>query len=200
MGPCDLACALHWLMPLHYFYERAGQPLPDFTFLTGREVPYPYRSLLVHENDMTPTLAAFHHSKLYLDVQDRVVSESYLLRCVILRSAASHLPVEFGGIGIHLDIFPSGVRVAIEEERAPLGAILGEHGFPHHGSPEAFFSVPADDIIGRALAQPQGVTLYGRCNQLVDDEGIAIADIVEILPRNDESERWIGGVCMEDSP
>lgn len=190
----DLACALHWLMPLHYFYERDGESLPDFTFLPGHQVPYPYRSLLVHENDMTPTLAAFHHSKLYLDVLDREVAESYLLRCVILRTAASDIPVEFGGIGIHLDGFTPEVRAAILEENAPLGAILGEFGVPHHGSPETFFSVPADDIIGRALAQPEGATLYGRCNQLVDRDGMTIADIVEILPRNDESERWINGV------
>ena len=196
----DLACALHWLMPLHYFYERAGQPLPDFTFLSGNEVPYPYRSLLVHENDMTPTLAAFHHSKLYLEVLDREVAENYLLRCVTLRSMASDLPVEFGGIGIHLDSFTPEVRDVVEKGNSPLGAILGEFGVPHHGSPESFFKVPADDIIGRALGQPKGETLYGRCNQLVDDDGMALADIVEILPRNDESERWINGVSLDEQP
>lgn len=190
----DLAQALHWLMPLHFFYERAGQPLPDFQFLSGKEMPYPYRSLLVHENDMTPTLAAFHHSKLYLEVHERVLTDDYLLRMVTLHAAASDLPVEFGAIGIHLSSLPGEARDLVVEGRVPLGAILGDCRVPHHGSPSAFFSVPADEMMGRTLRQAAGTTLYGRCNQLVDDDGIAMADIVEILPRSDESERWIGGV------
>ncbi|MCB1076851.1 MAG: hypothetical protein KDM64_03390 [Verrucomicrobiae bacterium] len=194
----DLAQALHWLMPLHFFYERAGHPLPDFRFISGKEVPYPYRSLLVHENDMTPTLAAFHHSKLYLEVHERVLSDDYLLRLVTLHAAASDLPVEFGAIGIHLSSLPQEVRSLVVEGRSPLGAILGEHQVPHHGSPAAFFSVPADDMMCRTLRQPADAVLYGRCNQLVDDDGIAIADIVEILPRSDESERWIGGVNKQN--
>lgn len=190
----DLAQALHWLMPLHFFYEQSGIPLPDFQFMPGKSVPYPYRSLLVHENDMTPTLAAFHHSKLYLEVHEKVLSDDYLMRMVTLHAAASDVPVEFGAIGIHLGSLPSDTREAVVEGRVPLGAILGEHGVPHHGSPAAFFSVPADQLMIRTLKQESGATLFGRCNQLVDDDGLAIADIVEILPRSDESERWIGGV------
>lgn len=190
----DLAQALHWLMPLHFFYERAGHPLPDFQFMSGKQVPYPYRSLLVHENDMTPTLAAFHHSKLYLEVHEKVLSDEYLMRMVTLHAASSDLPVEFGAIGIHLGSLPGDAREAVIEGRIPLGAILGEYQVPHHGSPAAFFSVPADALMMRTLRQPEHAVLYGRCNQLVDDDGLAIADIVEILPRSDESERWIGGV------
>lgn len=190
----DLAQALHWLMPLHFFYEKTRQPLPDFRFMSGKEVPYPYRSMLVHENDMTPTLAAFHHSKLYLEVHERELTDNYLMRMVTLHAASSDLPVEFGAIGIHLGSLPGDVREAVIEGRVPLGGILGEYGVPHHGSPSAFFSVPADELMIRTLRQEAGVSLFGRCNQLVDDDGIAIADIVEILPRSDESERWIGGV------
>ena len=190
----DLAQALHWLMPLHFFYEKIQHPLPDFRFMTGKEVPYPYRSLLVHENDMTPTLAAFHHSKLYLEVHEKVLADDYLLRMVTLHAASSDLPVEFGAIGIHLGSLPSDAREAVVDGRVPLGAILGEYEVPHHGSPSSFFSVPADNLMIRTLRQQEGDNLYGRCNQLVDDEGASIADIVEILPRSDESERWIGGV------
>jgi len=45
--------------PLDEFYARAGLPMPSLQELTGKEVPEPYRSLLVHENDMTPTLEQF---------------------------------------------------------------------------------------------------------------------------------------------
>ena len=124
----DLAQALHWLMPLHFFYEKRGVELPDFQFLDGRDVPYPYRSLLVHENDMTPTLAAFHHSKLYLEVLDGEVSDDFLLRLVILHSAAADTPVEFGAIGIQLAGFDSEVRDAIVEGRIPSVAFLRTSG------------------------------------------------------------------------
>lgn len=190
----DLAQALHWLMPLHFFYERRTVDLPNFQFLRGKEVPYPYRSLLVHENDMTPTLAAFHHSKLYLEVLEKEVNDNFLLRFVILRSAASDIPVEFGAIGINLEGFEPDVREMIVEGRIPLGGILGDSEVVYQGSPTAYFSVPADEIIGEALAQPVGTELHGRCNQLLDGEGNVFADIVEILPKSDESERWIGSV------
>lgn len=187
----DLAQALHWLMPLHFFYEKRGIELPNFHFVDGKSVPYPYRSLLVHENDMTPTLAAFHHSKLYLEVLEKEVSEEFLLRFVILRSAASDVPVEFGAIAIHLAGFDSEIREAIVAGRVPLGGLLKDFEIEHYGSPAAYFSVPADDVIGEALAQPLSTILHGRCNQLLDGEGQVFADIVEILPRSDESERWI---------
>jgi len=189
-----LAEALHWLMPLHFFYEKRERPLPDFQFLGPKEVPYPYRSLLVHENDMTPTLAAFHHSKLYLEVHEVETSDDYLMRLVTLHASASDLPVEFGAIGIHLDKFPAEVRETVVAGRVPLGAILGESGVSYHGSPNAYFSVPADEVMSGTLRQEDGEVLYGRCNQLFDDDGLTMADIVEILPRSDESEQWIGGV------
>lgn len=190
----ELAQALHWLLPFHFFYEKRGLELPDFVFCEGREVPYPYRSLLVHENDMTPTLAAFHHSRITLEVKERELNENYLLRFVILHSEATRVPVEFGAIGIQLAGFSDEVRELILEGKIPLGAILGEHEIPHRGSPCAYFGVPADEIIGGALAQPVGTQLFGRCNQLLDADGLVFADIVEILPKSDESESWIASV------
>lgn len=190
----ELAQVLHWLMPLHFFYEKREIDLPDFKFLSGKQMPYPYRSLLVHENDMTPTLAAFHHSRLYLEVLEREVSDDFLLRFVILRTATSHIPVEVGAIAIHLSGFEPEVRAAIVAGSVPLGGILGDYEIDHHGSPSAYFSVPADKIIGEALAQPLHTQLHGRCNQLLDADGQVFADIVEILPKSDESERWIGTV------
>ncbi len=190
----DLAQALHWLLPFHFFYEKHGRPMPDFHFLEGRDVPYPYRSLLVHDNDMTPTLAAFHHSKLYLEVHEKESTDDFVMRMVTLHAAASDIPVEFGAIGIHLENFEPDVRQLIIDGRVPLGAILGENKISHHGSPSAYFRVPADDLMCGTLKQNHGDTLYGRCNQLLDSDQMVIADIVEILPRSNESEQWVGDV------
>jgi hypothetical protein len=48
--------ALPYVYPLDEFYARSGLPLPRIERTSGEEVPEPYRSLLVHQNDMTPTL------------------------------------------------------------------------------------------------------------------------------------------------
>ena len=102
--------ALHRLLPFHFFYEKKGRELPDFTFIEGDQVPYPYRSLLVHENDMTPTLAAFHHSKLYLEVHEHEANDDFVMRLVTLHAAASEKPVEYGAIAIQLGGLPDEVR------------------------------------------------------------------------------------------
>lgn len=183
--------ALHRLLPLHFFYEKAGLELPDFTFLEGDEVPYPYRSLLVHKNDMTPTLAAFHHSRLYLKVHRHESNDDFEIRLVSLHATASEKPVEYGAIAIQLGELPDDVRQLVVEGKKPLGGILGEYRVEHSGDPGAYFSVPADELIAAALNVPEGEILYGRCNQLLDREGMVFADIVEILPRSDESENWV---------
>jgi len=187
----DLAEALNWLLPFHFFYEKSGIPLPDFRFMPGEEVPYPYRSLLVHSNDMTPTLAAFHHSKLYLEVHEHESSDAFVIRLVTLHAAASDVPVEFGAIAIQLSSLPAEMQAQVVAGKKPLGALLGEFGVEHYGSPAAYFSVPADERIAKALNQQAGEVFYGRCNQLLDREGIVFADIVEILPRSNESEKWV---------
>jgi chorismate-pyruvate lyase len=187
----DLAEALNWLLPIHFFYEKSGLPLPDFLFMPGEEIPYPYRSLLVHSNDMTPTLAAFHHSKLYLEVHEHESSEAFVMRLVTLHAAASDVPVEYGAIAIQLSGLPEEMQAHVIAGSKPLGALLGEFGVEHYGSPSAYFAVPADDRIAKALNQRPGEILYGRCNHLLDREGIVFADIVEILPRSNESEKWV---------
>lgn len=183
--------ALHRLLPFHFFYEKRRKELPDFTFLEGDEVPYPYRSLLVHQNDMTPTLAAFHHSKLTLHVHEQEANENFVMRLVSLHSANTGIPVEYGAIAIQLGELPEDVRREVIAGEKPLGGILGEYSVEHSGNPSVYFSVPADDLISAALVQEEGENLYGRCNQLIDADGMVFADIVEILPRSNESEGWV---------
>ena len=186
--------AIHRLLPLHFFYEKEDVDLPDFHFLEGNEVPYPYRSLLVHENDMTPTLAAFHHSKLYLKVLAHESTDEFVMRLVSLHSKASDKAVEYGAIAIQLGGLEAKVKELVVAGEIPLGAILGEYSVVHRGSPTAYFSVPSDSLISAALGQAPGEVLYGRCNQLIDGEGMVFADIVEILPRSNESENWVQSV------
>jgi len=180
----DDPTALYWLMPLRYFYERRGLVLPPIRFLEPRSIPEPDRSLLVHDRDMTPTLAAHHGSELRLEVLDLERSDNYLLRLVILRRKDNLKPVECGAIGIHLDGFPPAARDLVLAGVVPLGAILAQENVPHQGAPRGFFDVVADDLIAHALGQRPGDILHGRCNELSYPDGEAFADIVEILPGN----------------
>src|SRR6266702_1049221 len=43
---------IHLFYPLNEFYEQAGLPLPSVAEVEARDVPEPYRSLLVHDRDM----------------------------------------------------------------------------------------------------------------------------------------------------
>ena len=63
--PPILTGALPIAYPLDDFYAQAGLPLPRITAIPGEAMPEPYRTLLVHQNDMTSTLEKFHKSTVH---------------------------------------------------------------------------------------------------------------------------------------
>src|SRR3954464_13303646 len=104
---------LRLLYPLDDFYARAGLIVPRVTRVAGEEVPEPYRQLLVHEHDMTPTLERHHGERIHLRVIGRQLTEDALSRLVVLTTNDSERPVEFGAIVIHLPPFPPAARETI---------------------------------------------------------------------------------------
>lgn len=181
-GPPALSPArqLDLLMPLVFFYERAGVPLPGVDFLAGDAVPEPWRYLLVHQSDMTPRLRDYHGRAPVLQVITVERTPDYVLREVVL-SCSGH-PVEYGAIGIQLEGFPRHVQEMIREGVCPLGAILETEGVPHSSAPTGYFGLAADPHMAELLATTPGVRLFGRCNVLSHPDGTAFADIVEVLP------------------
>src|SRR6266704_5354841 len=73
-----------WTALLERFYSRAGLTLPSLQQLKDEEVPQPYKSLLVHSWDMTPTLEGFYHQRLGLNVLSRERQNDSYYREVIL--------------------------------------------------------------------------------------------------------------------
>jgi len=177
------AKALDLLMPLQFFYLRDDWVLPEVEFMNGVELPDPYQGLLVHGADMTSTLSEFHESEISLEVLDREVSDGYVMRSVVLRSSDG-VPVEFGAIGIQLEGFDELLKVEVETGAGPLGGLLQKHRFPYTSRPKGYFRVKADQFMANHLSCSPGAVLYGRCNELLDAEGLTFADIVEILPLN----------------
>lgn len=176
-----MVAALPQLHPLDEFYARAGRALPRIEVIEGSAMPEPYRQLLVHQGDMTPTLEDFFKSPLHLRVLQREQRGENYFREVVLLTEQSQ-PVEFGAIKIFLNAFPAGARREILEETIPLGSILARHKIVHYSRPKAYLKFWADDLVSQALGLKEAGRLFGRRNTLSSVSMQTLAEIVEILP------------------
>jgi chorismate-pyruvate lyase len=174
--------SLDLLYPLNEFYEQAGLSIPSATRMNGREMPEPYRHLLVHDRDMTPTLEAAYDRKMNLRVLKYALDDEVFSRQIVLVPEGGDSPVVFGAIKIYLDEFPTAARDLVLERRLPLGTILESQGMKHFSRPDAFFEIDADALICRELGITGPAKLYGRRNVLGNGTGRKLAQVLEILP------------------
>lgn len=175
--------ALPFAYPLDEFYALAGRTLPAIEQVPGESVPEPYRQLLVHQDDMTPTLEKFHSDRVHLKVISRQTRGDFYFREVVLFTGKTKAPVEFGAIKINLALFPALARRHILEEKEPLGTILGQDHIVHSSRPKAYLRLDPDSFMREALGLAAGkLILYGRRNTLFDPQQRPLAEIVEILP------------------
>jgi chorismate-pyruvate lyase len=170
------------LDPLDQFYPVPGVPVPEATKIEVDCIPEPYRSLLVHENDMTPTLEAAYRQRIHIRLISRKVEDDVLLRQVVLVLDNDERPVEFGAIRIQLNQLPPEARQLILENKLPLGRLLQDFFIQHSSQPVGYFEVKADGRIGEAIYVPSQQRLYGRRNKLLMPSGEVLAEVVEILP------------------
>ena len=169
--------------PLDEFYRLAKRPLPVIERVDGPAVPEPYRSLLVHERDMTSTLGQFHGDDIGLEVLHRHNDGDAFYREVLLLAKRDRRPVEYGAIKIHLGQFPGPARDAITAGAVPLGQLLHDYSIGHLSRPSGFLRVECDDYIGGLFGLEGRPVLFGRRYTLYDATGkLCLAEIVEILP------------------
>ena len=168
--------------PLDEFYAQMGMTLPSIEQIPGDEVPEPYKTLLVHTHDMTPTLEQFYRENLHLRVFRREYRGDLYFREVALVLDSNEQPVEFGAIKINLALYSPTARRQILEEHEPLGHILETCAVPHTSRPKAFLRIQSDDFINQSLKLSGQHLLYGRRNTLFDSQQRPLADILEILP------------------
>lgn len=178
----DTLSALDLLYPLNEFYAQAGLTVPSATRINGREMPEPYRRLLVHDRDMTPTLEAAYDRKMNLRVLKYSLDHEVFSRQILLVPEGGETPVVFGAIKIYLDEFPTAARDLVLERKMPLGTILESQSIRHFSKPDAFFEVEADASICQALGISGPARLYGRRNVLGNGTGRKLAQVLEILP------------------
>jgi len=174
--------ALDLLYPLNEFYVQAGLAVPSTTPINGREMPEPYRRLLVHDRDLTPTMEAAYDRKMNLRVLKYSLDHEVFSRQILLVPEGSETPVVFGAIKIYLDEFPTAARDLVLERKMPLGTILESQSIRHFSKPDAFFEVEADAPICQALGISSPARLYGRRNILGNGTGRKLAQVLEILP------------------
>ena len=77
--PATTLSLLDAARPLLDFYQRGGVAPPELLPIDGADMPEPYRKLLVHADDMTPTLEHFHGQRIHLRMVNReAVSYTHL--------------------------------------------------------------------------------------------------------------------------
>ena len=178
-----------FLSPLDDFYRSAGIDLPPARPLPPHQVPEPYRTLLCHERDMTPTLENAYGSDIHLRVLDYRLDQDTVSRRVVLVLDRDETPVEMGAINIYLKPFPPEARELIRARRKPLGTILHEFAIPHTSRPTGYFAIEPDESIREALSVRGASELYGRTNVLRTKTGETLAEVLEILPPTDPFSR-----------
>jgi chorismate-pyruvate lyase len=173
---------MNFIYPLSEFYHHAKLPLPAIEQIPGDAVPEPFRSLLVHNNDMTPTLESFHQSDIHLEIVSRERRGEFYFREVVLRLDTDNRPVEFGANKVYIGRFPEDAHDLILQEHLPLGRILKNCGVRHHTQAKAFLRVTSDELINSKFGLAQPITLYGRKAVICDLQNRPLSEIVEILP------------------
>ena len=154
----------------------------EMEWIKPEEVPDPYRGLLVHRGDMTSVLEEFHRDELGLELLRVAQDDGHYFREVILRTLETGKAVEYGMIEVVLPAFSASMRVAITEGKQPLGGLMNGTGLDYGSSPLGFFHLHGSCLEEYFCEASSSENLFGRYNQLLDENGICLARVVEILP------------------
>lgn len=181
VGPRFSARREGLLYPLDAVYRRAGIPLPRARLVKPDDIPFPYRTLLVHTNDMTLTIERHFGGPIVVRALSTALRGHWYTRRVLLAQSYSGKPVEMGAIRIDLGQLRPRTRRAILANHVPLGRLLRDDGVAFESRPRAFFSLePNAEMMGVFwMREPR--TLYGRRTEIFVSDA-KIGDIVEILP------------------
>jgi chorismate-pyruvate lyase len=176
----ELTQSLLW--PLNLFCAQYGRELPELTPLFEQHMPEPYRELLVHENNMTPTLESYHGGTVYIEPINVLSDAEETTREVILRRETDGKPLEYGACRVFRSTVTPEALFLIDDGRLPLGTILRVCDCEHTVQPSGFFKIRSTPFFADAFDAGQAPYFYGRRNTLVALDGNPIAEVCEILP------------------
>ena len=169
------------LYPLDLVYRRAGIDVPHVEVVQADDIPLPYRTLLVHDSDMTLTLERHFGGRVMLRPLSTFTNRGSYFRRVLLVQEYAGQPVEMGAIRMELDAFGEKIRQQIVKNEIPLGRLLRDGRFQYTSRVKAFLQVtPNPEMMGVFWMREPRV-LYGRRTEIMR-RGVKIGDIVEVLP------------------
>jgi len=172
-----------------FYGELTAPPAIEARMVMAAAIPEPQRSLLVHQRDMTSTLSRFHGEPIELRVLDCKLLGDHYRRHIVLETAQSGRPAEYGAIHINLSLLEESVQTEVLQARGPLGGILTAHGIAFRCCPGAYFKIFSNALIDESLRMAGPEWLFGRCNCLSNASGRTIAEVVEILPPSNPRSR-----------
>jgi hypothetical protein len=169
------------LFPLDFVYAKSGVAQPRVEQIDADDIPSPYRSLLVHTNDMTLTLERHFGGRVVLRPLATFTSGPSYFRRVLLAQEYTGRPVEMGAIRIKIGAFSERIRREILKNDVPLGRLLRDGGVDYESRPKVFLAVEPNPEMMGVFWMRESRTLYGRRTEMMQD-GAKIGDIVEVLP------------------
>ena len=176
----ELTESLLW--PLNLFYTFYSREMPQITPIFDLHLPAPYKKLLAHERNMTPTLERFYRSSIHIERLNVVPDREETRREVILRLDNTQHPVEYGASRVFLKALPARAVDLIGAGHMPLGTILHQCQCHHTVELAGFFKVKPTSFFKTIFPSVNGAPLYGRRNTLVALDGTPIAEVCEVLP------------------
>ena len=163
-------------------FSRQGMKYPELVKTSALEIPQPYRSLLVHDSNMTSKLQRHHRDSLSLEVLHLQADEDELEREVLLCRQGDGKPVEYSVIRIILASFGMPVRAAILAGAVPLGQILDTFGIEYSSQSREYFRIVGNQYLRQLLGDGNAAVRFGRINTLRQPRGGLLAEAIEILP------------------
>jgi chorismate-pyruvate lyase len=172
------------------------KPIPEYSALYGRfpdadgmptveaipsyEIPEPYRALLVHHHHMTVTVEKQYGERVDVRVLESRREGSDYSRKILLELAGSRRVVQFGIVGIDLDLLSPTVRDQITAQGTPLGRVLIENNVLREVHPTGYLRIQANASLKLWFGMVRDEPLYGRLGVITADGRPAI-EVLEIL-------------------
>lgn len=176
----ELSQSLLW--PLTLFCSHYDRAVPELTPLFGQHIPEPYKRLLVHTRNMTPTLEGYHDGTIYIEPLNVLTDEEETTREVLLRREGDGRRLEYGASRTFRRVLTPEALFLIDDGRLPLGTILRVCECEHAVRPSGFFKIRPTRFFVDLFEAADASCFYGRRTTLVAPDGRLIAEVCEILP------------------
>ena len=169
------------LQALIGLFEQSPCAMARWEPIAGKDLPLPYRDLLVHRYHMTSMLERYHDQSVYLKVLDESRQEHQYARKILLGLEGTDDYVQFAVMRVEAHRCAAGLWNAILEGQLPMGRILTENNVRRRVRPDHFLKVtPGPELMAHfKLNEP--VPLYGRLATIYWDDEPTVR-VLEVLP------------------